>query len=113
MDRSSTIYVAGHGGLVGSAICRRLVSDGYSRLIVRDHAQLDLTNRAAVNAFFAAEKPEYVFLAAAKVGGILANSTQPVGERIKIASFAFSASALKLPSMSRSDSTMRLKPSAS
>src|SRR5579862_5654336 len=78
MDKSSRIYVAGHRGLVGSAICRRLQSGGYSRLIVPERADLDLTNQAAVQAFFGAEKPEYVFLAAAKVGGILANSTYPV-----------------------------------
>jgi len=78
MDKSSRIYVAGHRGLVGSAICRRLSRDGFSNLIVRDRAQLDLFNRDAVDAFFAAEKPDYVFAAAAKVGGILANSTQPV-----------------------------------
>jgi GDP-L-fucose synthase len=78
MDRSSRIYVAGHHGLVGSAICRRLRRDGYSNLIVRDRSHLDLTHQPAVEAFFSSEKPEYVFLAAAKVGGILANSTYPV-----------------------------------
>ena len=78
MDKSSRIYVAGHHGLVGSAICRRLMRDGYSNLIVRDRSRLDLTHQPAVEAFFASEKPEYVFLAAAKVGGILANSTYPV-----------------------------------
>jgi GDP-L-fucose synthase len=78
MDKSSSIYVAGHRGLVGSAICRRLRKDGYSNLIVRDRRELDLFERPAVDAFFAAEKPEYVFLAAARVGGILANSTYPV-----------------------------------
>src|SRR5579864_2970963 len=78
MDKSGRIYVAGHRGLVGSAICRRLKRAGYSNPIVRDRGQLDLTNQPAVEAFFAAEKPEYVFLAAAKVGGILANSTYPV-----------------------------------
>ena len=78
MVKSSRIYVAGHHGLVGSAICRRLMRDGYTNLIVRDRSQLDLTNQPAVEAFFASEKPEYVFLAAAKVGGILANSTYPV-----------------------------------
>src|SRR5580658_2675630 len=78
MDKESRIYVAGHRGLVGSAICRRLEADGYSRLIVREHGELDLTKPAQVEAFFAAEKPEYVFLAAAKVGGILANSSYPV-----------------------------------
>jgi GDP-L-fucose synthase len=78
MDKTSRIYVAGHHGLVGSAICRRLNGGGYSNLITRDRSQLDLTNPAAVESFFASEKPEYVFLAAAKVGGILANSTYPV-----------------------------------
>jgi GDP-L-fucose synthase len=78
MDKTSRIYVAGHHGLVGSAICRRLNRGGYSNLIVRDRSLLDLTNPAAVESFFTAEKPEYVFLAAAKVGGILANSTYPV-----------------------------------
>ena len=78
MDESSRIYVAGHRGLVGSAICRRLQRAGYSNVIVRDRSHLDLTNQPAVDAFFAAEKPEYVFVAAAKVGGILANSTYPV-----------------------------------
>jgi GDP-L-fucose synthase len=78
MDKSSRIYVAGHRGLVGSAICRRLQRDGYSNVMVRARRELDLFERAAVDAFFAAEKPQYVFLAAAKVGGILANSTYPV-----------------------------------
>jgi GDP-L-fucose synthase len=78
MDKSSGIYVAGHRGLVGSAICRRLRQEGYFNLILRDRRELDLSGQPAVDAFFAAEKPEYVFLAAAKVGGILANSTYPV-----------------------------------
>ena len=78
MDKASRIFVAGHRGLAGSAICRRLLREGYTNLIVRDRRELDLTNQAAVEAFFAAEKPEYVFVAAAKVGGILANSSQPV-----------------------------------
>jgi GDP-L-fucose synthase len=78
MDKSSRIYVAGHRGLVGSAICRRLREEGYSNLIVRGREELNLFEQAAVNAFFAAERPEYVFLAAASVGGILANSTYPV-----------------------------------
>jgi len=78
MDETSRIYVAGHRGLLGSAICRRLRAAGFSNLLLRDHSALDLTDRATVDAFFAAEKPEYVFLAAAKVGGILANSTEPV-----------------------------------
>lgn len=79
MHKSSRIYVAGHRGLVGSAICRRLRQDGYSNLLLRDRRELDLFDKTAVDAFFAKEKPEYVFLAAAKVGGILANSTHPVG----------------------------------
>ncbi len=78
MHKSSRIFVAGHRGLVGSAICRSLQRDGYSNLIVRDRSRLDLFQPSAVDAFFAGEKPEYVFLAAAKVGGILANSTYPV-----------------------------------
>lgn len=77
MDKGSKIYVAGHRGLVGSALRRRLESQGYSNLIFRTHRELDLTNQQAVNEFFENEKPEYVFLAAAKVGGILANSTYP------------------------------------
>jgi len=78
VDKSSRIYVAGHLGLVGSAICRCLQRYGYSNVLVRHRNQLDLVNQPAVEAFFASEKPEYVFLAAAKVGGILANSTYPV-----------------------------------
>jgi GDP-L-fucose synthase len=77
MKKSSKIYVAGHRGLVGSAIVRSLTQHGYDNLILRTHAELDLTDRPAVEAFFRAEKPEYVFLAAAKVGGILANDTYP------------------------------------
>jgi GDP-L-fucose synthase len=78
MEKSSKIYVAGHRGLVGSAIGRRLQRAGYSNVITRDRSQLDLTKQPDVEAFFASEKPEYVFVAAAKVGGILANSTYPV-----------------------------------
>lgn len=77
MDKGSRIYVAGHRGLAGSAICRRLRAEGFSNLILRDRAPLDLRVQASVDAFFAAEKPEYVFVAAAKVGGILANSSYP------------------------------------
>ena len=77
MDKKAKIFVAGHRGLVGSAIVRRLHVGGYSNLVVRAHAELDLTRQAEVEAFFAAEKPDYVFLAAAKVGGILANDTYP------------------------------------
>lgn len=77
MKRDSKIYVAGHRGLVGSAIVRRLQSAGYTNIITRTHAELDLTDQPAVQGFFEEKKPEYVFLAAAKVGGILANSTYP------------------------------------
>jgi GDP-L-fucose synthase len=75
MNKRSKIYVAGHRGLVGSAILRNLQSKGYTNLVLRTHAELDLTNQAAVNRFFAGEQPEYVFLAAAHVGGIWANHT--------------------------------------
>lgn len=75
MDKNSKIYVAGHRGLVGSAIITNLLSRDYSNLITRTHTELDLTNQQAVAQFFAVEKPEYVFLAAAKVGGIMANNT--------------------------------------
>jgi GDP-L-fucose synthase len=77
MNEGGRIYVAGHQGLVGSAIVRRLRELGHSNLLLRTRAELDLCNQAAVEAFFAAERPEYVFLAAARVGGILANSTYP------------------------------------
>ena len=75
MEQRSKIYVAGHGGLVGSAIVKRLQQGGYTNLTTRSHNELDLTNQAAVASFFTSEKPEYVFLAAAKVGGIVANNT--------------------------------------
>ena len=75
MNKDSKIYIAGHRGLVGSAIVRKLQHDGYTNLIYRTHAELNLTNQQAVDDFFAQEQPEYVFLAAAKVGGILANNT--------------------------------------
>ncbi len=74
---ATRIYLAGHRGLVGSAIHRRLQRDGYSHVITRTSAELDLRDQAAVDAFFAAERPEVVILAAAKVGGILANDTYP------------------------------------
>ncbi|MEO8157942.1 MAG: GDP-L-fucose synthase [Betaproteobacteria bacterium] len=77
MKLDARIYVAGHRGLVGSAIMRRLQKGGYGNLVVRTHAELDLTDQRAVRDFFEQEKPEYVFLAAAKVGGILANDTYP------------------------------------
>ena len=75
MDKTSKIYVAGHRGMVGSAIVRKLQAEGYTSLILKTHSELDLTNQAQVLAFFEAEKPDYVFLAAAKVGGIMANNT--------------------------------------
>ena len=77
MDLDAKIYVAGHRGLVGSAIVRNLRAKGYENLLTRTHAELDLTNQAAVDTFFAAEKPDYVFLAAARVGGIHANNAYP------------------------------------
>ena len=76
-NRDAKIYLAGHRGLVGSAIHRRLKRDGYRNVVTRTSAELDLRDPAAVEAFFAAEKPEFVFMAAAKVGGILANDTYP------------------------------------
>lgn len=82
MDKNARIYVAGHRGMVGSAIVRRLRAEGYSNLLLRSSAELDLRNQAAVAEFFASEQPEYVFLAAARVGGIIANSTRK-GEFIR------------------------------
>lgn len=76
MDTSSRIYVAGHRGMVGSAILRRLSDGGYHNVVTRTHAELPLDDPASVEAFFEAERPEYVVLAAAKVGGIVANATQ-------------------------------------
>lgn len=77
MDKNAKIYIAGHRGLVGSAIVRNLQAKGYTNLLMRTHAELDLTDQKATDAFFAEEKPDYVFLAAAKVGGILANNLYP------------------------------------
>ena len=77
MDKDAKIYVAGHRGMVGSAIVRELNRQGYRNLIVRTHGELDLTRQADVEQFFKDEKPEYVFLAAAKVGGIVANNDAP------------------------------------
>ena len=77
MDKQSKIYVAGHRGLVGSALMRELAQQGYTNIVVKTHADLDLKDQQAVNDFFRQEKPEYVFLAAAKVGGIGANSQYP------------------------------------
>lgn len=75
MDKHAKIYIAGHRGMVGSAISRRLTSGGYSNQLTRTHSELDLTNQAAVTQFLVEEKPHYIFLAAAKVGGIYANNT--------------------------------------
>lgn len=77
MNKQDKIYVAGHKGLVGSAILRKLQTEGFENIITRNSSELDLCNQAQTNAFFEKEKPDYVFLAAAKVGGIIANSTYP------------------------------------
>lgn len=77
MLKDSKIYIAGHRGLVGSALVRALEEAGYNNLVLRTHQELDLTHQADVENFFASEKPEYVFLAAAKVGGIISNNTLP------------------------------------
>lgn len=77
MKKDSKIYVAGHRGLVGSAILRKLQSLGYNNIVTRSHKELDLTNQDATRRFFETERPEYVFLSAAKVGGIMANQTYP------------------------------------
>jgi GDP-L-fucose synthase len=77
MDKEARIYIAGHRGLVGSAIVRRLQAEGYTNLLMRTSRELDLRDQTGVNEFFAAEKPDYVFLAAAKVGGIVANNSYP------------------------------------
>ncbi len=75
MDRDSKIYIAGHRGMVGSAIVRRLEAEGFTNLVMRTRTELDLRNQKAVDTFFASEKPDFVFLSAAKVGGIMANDT--------------------------------------
>lgn len=77
MEKNAKVYIAGHRGLVGSAILRQLVAQGYENILTRTHSELDLTDQEAVKEFFELEKPDYVFLAAAKVGGILANNTYP------------------------------------
>ncbi len=77
MEKNAKIYVAGHRGMAGSAIVRALMREGYTNIVVRTHAELELRDSRAVADFFATEKPEYVFLAAARVGGILANNTYP------------------------------------
>lgn len=95
MNKQDKIYLAGHKGLVGSAIMRKLLSEGFGNIITKDSSELDLCNQAAVEAFFEKEKPDYVFLAAAKVGGIIANSTYPaefIYQNIMIASNVINAS---------------------
>src|SRR5262250_274447 len=77
MNRDAPIFVAGHRGLVGSALVRRLHAEGFENLLLRERGELDLTDQHAVAGFFARERPHYVFLAAARVGGILANSAFP------------------------------------
>ena len=77
MEKNAKIYVAGHSGLVGSAIMRNLTQKGFTNIVTKAHKNLDLLNQNEVNNFFESEKPEYVFLAAALVGGIGANSTYP------------------------------------
>jgi len=79
MDKGAKIYVAGHRGMVGSAIVRELQRQGYTNLVLRSHGELDLVNQAAVNEFFASERPEYVFMPAGKVGGIVANQRDKAG----------------------------------
>jgi GDP-L-fucose synthase len=95
MDQNSRIYIAGHRGLVGSAICRRLRTLGFNELLLRRHAELDLTDARVTENFFEAERPDYVFLAAAKVGGILANDTYPadfIRENLRIQANVIEAS---------------------
>ena len=77
MEKSAKIFVAGHRGMVGSAIIRKLEAEGYTNILTRTHAELDLIRQDQAEAFFKSEKPEYVFLAAAKVGGIWGNSQYP------------------------------------
>ena len=88
MDKDSKIYVAGHRGMVGSAVVRALRADGFDRLVVRTHSELDLTHQAAVRDFFASERPDVVVIASARVGGIHANNTYPaefISENVGIA----------------------------
>jgi GDP-L-fucose synthase len=103
MDKNAKIFVAGHRGLVGSAIAKKLIEQGFQNLILKSHHELDLTDEAATKAFFKSEKPEYVILAAAKVGGIYANNTYPVDfllQNLKIQNnviqFSFEAKAKRL-----------------
>jgi GDP-L-fucose synthase len=81
MKQDSKIYVAGHRGMVGSAIVRRLKADGHQHIVTRTHAELDLSRQTEVEAFLKAEKPDYFFIAAAKVGGIHANTITDTGSQ--------------------------------
>ncbi len=95
MQKEDKIYLAGHKGLVGSAIHRRLIKEGFTNIVTKSHSELDLTNQSEVNKFFEEEKPDYVILAAAKVGGIMANSTYPaefIYQNIMIAANVIEAS---------------------
>ncbi len=95
MNKDARIYVAGHTGLVGSAVCKRLKENGYGNLVCRTHDELDLIRQADAESFFSRERPEYVFLCAARVGGILANSTRPaefIYENLMIAANVIHAS---------------------
>lgn len=95
MNKQDKIYLAGHKGLVGSALMRKLQAEGFENIITKEFSELDLCNQAAVEEFFEKEKPDYVFLAAAKVGGIMANSTYPaefIYQNIMIASNVINAS---------------------
>ena len=78
MEREDKIYIAGHKGMVGSAIHRKLLGHGFHNFVLKSHKELNLTDQRAVEAFFAGERPDYVFLAAARVGGIAANIAAPV-----------------------------------
>ncbi len=117
MEKNAKIYVAGHDGMVGSAICRKLKNEGYSNLVTKELDQLDLTNQEMTGLFFKTEKPDYVFLAAAKVGGILANSENKAGffyDNIQIAAnvihFAFKYKTKKLLNLGSSCIYPKLAP---
>ena len=79
MNKNSKIYIAGHSGLIGQALARELKGQGYKRLLLKTHKALDLTDRNKTEAFFKKEKPEYIFLMAGRVGGIMANARYPAG----------------------------------
>jgi GDP-L-fucose synthase len=101
MDKDSKIYIAGHNGLVGSAILKLLKEEGYSRLIRRSHKELDPNRQSDVEKFFEIEKPEYVILAATKVGGINANSTYP-------AQFIYQNPAIAMKNVSKTNKARKL-----